>query len=100
MALLFSYGTLQDPQIQQKHLGRSLKSTPDSIRGFKLADVLSDGAVYPILIPTKNNTPTIKGVVFVVTQAELEAFDLYEGSEYQRSLQVLESGQTAWVYHQ
>ncbi|MEK6848833.1 MAG: gamma-glutamylcyclotransferase family protein [Nanoarchaeota archaeon] len=32
---LFSYGTLQNPEVQIKVVGRALKSTPDILNGFK-----------------------------------------------------------------
>jgi gamma-glutamylcyclotransferase (GGCT)/AIG2-like uncharacterized protein YtfP len=100
MEKIFSYGTLQDPQIQQKLLQRTLESTPDSIQGFTLSEVYSTDGMYPILIPEAESTTLIQGAVLSITTDELVAFDEYEGQEYQRSLLTLQSGNQAWVYHQ
>jgi hypothetical protein len=40
----------------------------------------------------------VTGVVFLLTAEELEATDLYEGSDYGRAELTLESGRRALVY--
>lgn len=100
MEYVLSYGTLQDPKVQEKLIGRVLKSTADSLTGFDQAEITIDKTIYSILIPNGKNTLIIKGEVLEITADELVAFDEYEGKEYQRSLLALESGNKAWVYHQ
>lgn len=100
MPQLFSYGTIQDPMIQQKIIGRTLEASPDKVSGFKLSNISIDQKRYPILIPDATATDSIKGSVYKISESELKAFDDYEGPDYQKSLLPLESGMMAWVYHQ
>ncbi len=105
--LLFSYGTLQDPTVQQANFDRRLKETADHLTGFVLGEIeITDPEViaerglthYPVLRPGGDPADRIDGTVFRITEAELAAADLYEGGDYRRIEVPLGSGLTAWVY--
>jgi gamma-glutamylcyclotransferase (GGCT)/AIG2-like uncharacterized protein YtfP len=107
MPLLFSYGTLRDPAVQQANFGRLLPGRQDALVGYTIRlleitdpDVLalSGARHHPIVVPTGDATDHVPGTVFDVTEAELVAADEYEVSDYQRLLLPLASGDRAWVY--
>jgi AIG2-like family. len=107
MPLLFSYGTLQQPNVQLATFGRQLSGTPDSLVGYEQSMVAIDD---PEVVRTSGKThhPIVKyageagarvsGTVFEITAQELEQADRYEVSAYKRVAAPLSSGRTAWVY--
>ena len=104
---LFSYGTLQLREVQLATYGRELEGQPDTLAGHRLeplaigdADVvgLSGKAVHDIARRTGNPGDRIDGVVFMLTEAEIEATDGYEVEPYRRIEVALDSGRMAWVY--
>ena len=104
---LFSYGTLQLPEVQRATYGRLLEGRPDVLAGYRMeplvissADVvaLSGQEVHTIACRTGDPADLIPGVVFFLTAAEIEATDLYETDAYDRVEAVLESGRRAFVY--
>lgn len=104
---LFSYGTLQLPEVQRATYGRLLEGRPDALIGYALATVaitdpevarVSGAAVHTIARRTGNATNRVPGVVFGLTPAELEATDAYETDAYARVQVVLASGAIAFVY--
>lgn len=107
MPSLFSYGTLQQPEVQRANYGRLLEGDPDSLAGFRLAPLtitdphvvqLSGKAVHTIARATGDPADRIAGAVFQVSEAELAATDAYEVDVYARLEAALESGRVAWVY--
>ena len=107
MPLLFSYGTLQLPEVQQATYGRLLEGTPDVLTGYRLADLivsdprvvnLSGKAVHRIARHTGNPADRISGVCFEISDSELAASDRYEVDAYGRAEVELESGARAFVY--
>jgi gamma-glutamylcyclotransferase (GGCT)/AIG2-like uncharacterized protein YtfP len=105
--LLFSYGTLQQPEVQRATFGRELTGRPDAIVGYGLEYVtITDPHVlatsgsdrHPILRPTDRADAHVDGTVFAVSEAELAAADDYEVDDYQRISVPLRSGAAAWVY--
>jgi hypothetical protein len=105
--LLFSYGTLQMPQVQRATYGRLLEGRADVMIGYRLAPLtitdakvvaLSGAPVHMIACRTSDPADRIAGVVYTITAAELEATDDYEGDAYARIEVGLESGATAFVY--
>ncbi|MGX1931339.1 gamma-glutamylcyclotransferase family protein [Flagellimonas sp. 2504JD4-2] len=97
MEYLFTYGTLQDIQVQQYIFQRKLKGQPDSLRGFKRMDNAVYGR-YPLVVRTNNPQNTVEGQVYEVSMEELSKADIYETSAYSRIKLTLESGIEAWVY--
>jgi len=94
---LFTYGTLQDQQVQQYVFGRELKGSRDELSGFTVVE----DAVYdrfPLVLPTGNPKDFVAGIAYEVTQDDLFRCDAYETSAYCRKLFTLRSGMKAWVY--
>jgi len=107
MPILFSYGTLQEEQVQRSLFGRTLVGRKDSLVGYeramaRVADPefarTSGKTHHAILRPAGSETATVEGTAFEVTAAELEHADKYEPVEYRRVLARLASGGDAWVY--
>lgn len=105
--LLFSYGTLQQRDVQIASFGRELAGRADRLVGYELAMVeitdphvlaVSGSAEHPIVRATGDASDTVDGMVFELTEAELAAADEYEVNEYERVRAPLASGGSAWVY--
>ena len=105
--LLFSYGTLQDPQVQEVNFGRRLDGSVDALPGYDRTmveitdpEVIAESGLshHPIVRPSIDGSGRIQGMVFRITEAELRAADDYEVDDYHRIRVTLESGQDAWVY--
>lgn len=97
MKYLFSYGTLQEKDIQLQLFERELKGLPDTVSGYTLSEIKAYGE-YPVLEETKNPLHRITGVVFEISEQELRLADDYEGEAYKRKEIELESGKRAWLY--
>ncbi len=94
--MLFVYGTLLDPCIQQKVIGRIVKGKADLLQGYhKKMKRFSDG-VFPVI--TSDPDGIVEGCVIELTSDELSRCDKYEGSEYHRIKISLRSGIEAWTY--
>jgi hypothetical protein len=107
MPYLFSYGTLQQEEVQLSTFGRKLTGAPDSLVGFILAEVkIEDSDVvstsgkkfHPIARNTGAFNHRVPGTIFEVTEKELKHSDAYEVDAYKRVETVLASGKSAWVY--
>jgi gamma-glutamylcyclotransferase (GGCT)/AIG2-like uncharacterized protein YtfP len=105
--LLFSYGTLRQPEVQRTTFGRELSGRPDAILGYELDHVtITDPHViatsgsdrHPILRPTDRPDAAVEGMVFAISDADLAAADDYEVGDYRRVAVPLRSGEQAWVY--
>ena len=104
---LFSYGTLQQPEVQLATYGRRLEGEPDALPGYRLESVVIDDphvvgvsgkAVHTIALPSGNAADRVPGIVFLLTGEELKATDAYETDAYTRIEVTLASGRAAWVY--
>lgn len=107
MPALFSYGTLQQREVQLGNYGRELNGQPDTLAGYRLDDItiddpqvveLSGKSVHRIAIATGRADDRVSGTLFELTDAELEATDGYEIPAYSRIEVTLASGRTCWVY--
>lgn len=108
MPLLFSYGTLQEPNVQLSTFGRLLEGQRDELPGFeptlvKIEDpeeaAASGRTHYDNVRFNGRNDSRISGTVFEVTEAELAAADEYEQlAAYKRIEATLVSGKRAWLY--
>ena len=105
--LLFSYGTLRQPDVQRATFGREIDGTPDAIVGYDLDYVtITDPHViatsgsdrHPILKPTDRADAAVEGMVFAISEADLAAADEYEVDDYRRITVPLRSGGEAWAY--
>lgn len=107
MENLFSYGTLQQTEVQLATFGRTLDGVVDQLVGYVLGEVeITDEAVvalsgkrfHPMLRHTGNPADTVMGMVFRITADELAQADSYEVAAYRRVLGNMQSGGQAWIY--
>ncbi len=102
MEKLFTYGTLQDKEIQEKIFGRVLNGTSETLIGYAVKEIQIEEEFglmqYPIITETNNPEDTINGIVFEITANDLRQADLYEGFHYKRIEVHLQSSEKAWVY--
>lgn len=107
MERLFSYGTLQQENVQLATFGRRLSGAPDALVGFKQdlveitdPDVLAKSGerFHPIVARSGDHADRVPGTVFEISAEELAAADAYEVSDYERVSAQLASGGSAWVY--
>lgn len=107
MELLFSYGTLQQDNVQLASFGRLLKGERDILPGYTISEIeifdenvvkASGKKFHPILKETQKDNDEVLGTVFVITPEELAQADAYEVDAYTRILAKLKSGKNAWIY--
>lgn len=108
MPRLFSYGSLQQEEVQVATFGRKLDGEPDLLIGYEPSLVkIVDPAVAERLKkthhdnarPTGDDWSSIQGTAFEVTDAELAHADAFERQyNYARVTVTLASGNDAWVY--
>ncbi|MFD1627853.1 gamma-glutamylcyclotransferase family protein [Azospirillum griseum] len=107
MPLLFSYGTLQQEDVQRATFGRLLQGQPDQLVGYGRTMVpIDDPEVvktsgkthHPIIAFSGNDADRVDGTVFEITDAELAQADAYEVAAYKRVAADTAAGQTVWVY--
>ena len=94
---VFTYGTLQDKEVQLGVFSRVLSGTPDTLSTYRIAAQKVAGR-YPTLEHTQNQKDKIKGMTYTLSPEELEKADAYEGAAYERIEITLVSGKKAWVY--
>ncbi|MDR9468590.1 gamma-glutamylcyclotransferase family protein [Marinospirillum sp.] len=107
MPLLFSYGTLQQKEVQLANFGRELSGVKDTLQGYTVGEMVitdervlreSGKAIHPILRFTGDLAEEVRGTVFELTEAELAQADDYEVDDYVRTLARLKSGTECWIY--
>ncbi|MGH7494988.1 MAG: gamma-glutamylcyclotransferase family protein [bacterium] len=108
MPLLFSYGTLQQENVQLSTFGRLLQGHRDELLGFeqsfvKIEDshvVAASGRTHHANVTFNGrNDSRVSGTLFEITDTELAAADQYEQlAAYKRIAATLASGKQAWVY--
>jgi len=108
MPLLFSYGTLQQDNVQLATFGRLLRGDRDELVGFDQGLVrIEDASVvstsgkthHPTVIFNGRTERRVGGTAFEITDAELASADHYERlGGYKRIAVVLGSGRQAWLY--
>ena len=104
---LFSYGTLQQADVQRATFGRLLEGRRDALPGWATAlveirdpDVVAKSGKthHPIVRPSDDPQAVVEGHAFRITAAELAAADAYEVDDYKRVAVRLKSGLEAFVY--
>ncbi len=104
---LFSYGTLQQADVQQATFGRLLDGRRDTLPAYgrSLVEIRDPQVVatsgkthHPIVRWTGNPADVIEGHVFKITPDELARADAYEVADYKRVSVRLGSGLQAFVY--
>ena len=107
MPHLFSYGTLQQGNVQQATFGRLLTGRADVLPGYaREMHAIDDPEVvatsgkthHPIVRPSGNASDRVAGTVFEISDAELAQADAYQVADYRRVAVALASGLQAWVY--
>jgi len=108
MPLLFSYGTLQLPEIQLATFGRPLSGSKDALVGYEPSlGRIADPAIAERLQKTHHNNVVpspdvncrVDGTAFEVSDAELLEADVYEAEfDYKRIVVKLGSGRESWLY--
>jgi gamma-glutamylcyclotransferase (GGCT)/AIG2-like uncharacterized protein YtfP len=107
MPKLFSYGTLQQEDVQRATFGRRLTGASDALVGFSQSMMAIDDPEvvrtsgkthHPIVAYTGKREDRVAGAVFEITEAELAHADAYEVAAYVRVKAPLASGAEAWVY--
>ena len=107
MKNLFSYGTLQREKVQVETFGRKLSGNKDTLSGYVLAEIKitdesvlakSETSFHPILRYTGDFSDQVEGIIFQISDDELEQADDYEVDAYKRIEAKFQSGLKAWVY--
>jgi gamma-glutamylcyclotransferase (GGCT)/AIG2-like uncharacterized protein YtfP len=108
MPLLFSYGTLQQEEVQVSTFGRKLAGEKDLLIGYEPSLVkIDDPATAERLKKTHHDNvkntgddwSSVQGTVFDVSDDELAQADAHEAQYNYRRIKVgLASGKEAWVY--
>ncbi len=104
--LLFSYGTLQLPDVQLATFGRSLEGRPEMLLGYSMTMIRihdedfasTSGELHRIIQFTGVDSDRVAGTLLILTRSEIEEADAYEPAEYKRALVQTQSGVTAWAY--
>ena len=97
MPLIFSYGTLQDDDVQRSTFGREVNGHRDALPHYERVPVTIDGEQYWDV--KERDGSRVDGVVLEITDQELAKCDAYEAQyAYERVAVTLASGKTAWVY--
>lgn len=105
---LFSYGTLQQEDVQIANFGRRLEGQPDVLWGYQLimtevrdqTFAAANGALQRTVKFTGAASDFVEGMVFILNRKELEQADSYEPIDFERVRVELKSGLHAWVYLQ
>ncbi len=107
MPWLFSYGTLQQRDVQLANFGRTLRGFDDAlprfaIEPYRIQDVrviaTSGKEWHTMAVFNGDDASRIPGKVFEITDAELTHADAYEVAAYRRLPCTLLSGRRAWAY--
>ncbi len=107
MPLLFSYGTLQQDDVQRSTFGRPLSGRADVLPGYsqELVEIddrqvvaTSGKTHHPIVRHSGRDADRVAGTVFEISADELAQADRYEVAAYRRVAVTLGSGLAAWVY--
>jgi gamma-glutamylcyclotransferase (GGCT)/AIG2-like uncharacterized protein YtfP len=108
MPQLFSYGSLQESDVQLATFGRLLSGQRDELLGAEASTVKIEnpeivaalGRTHHANVTLASETDTrVPGTVFEISDSELKRVDAYETAySYRRVLGRLASGKEAWVY--
>jgi len=108
MPLLFSYGTLQEPDVQVSMFGRTLRGTRDDLVAYDLQShtvrdaafvKLTGKSVHANAVYSGRDESRVGGTAFEVSEDELSQCDEYERpAGYARVAATLASGRETWVY--
>ena len=99
MPLLFSYGTLQQEDVQMATFGRRLTGIRDELPGFEQTVATVGTRQHANVTFNGNDESRVAGTAFEVSDADVARADEFEAPfSYERISAVLASGRRAWVY--
>jgi gamma-glutamylcyclotransferase (GGCT)/AIG2-like uncharacterized protein YtfP len=102
MENLFAYGSLREEEVQENIFGRILFGTPDKLIGYtqKTIEIEEEFGLtpYPIVVATDNPEDSIEGIIYKLSERELQLSDTYEGVHYKRIEVKLHSNEVVWLY--
>jgi hypothetical protein len=102
MPLFFSYGTLQDAEVQLALFGRRLTGRSAFLPGYEQVLIIvkdpafkrvSGNTHHAILRSAAGEATPIAGTIMEVTCSELDRPNEYESAEYRRVMASLSSGE-------
>lgn len=105
--LLFSYGTLQQENVQIATFGRLLSGRSTKIFGYKLEeieisdfDVISKSGknIHKIMVSSNKKEDFVSGTIYEITKSELRIADNYEVDDYKRVQLKFENDENVWAY--
>ena len=106
MEHLFSYGTLQQPEVRLATFGRLLDSRPDRLPGYRLGllaiddaqVVATSGKTHHPIAARGDAADGVPGAVLAMSLEQLRQADGYEVADYRRERVTIASGLQAWAY--
>jgi hypothetical protein len=102
MPFLFSYGTLQQEEVQLALFGRLLRGEPDELVGFDQSlielEEAGEKAIHAIVTHNGRRDSRVPGTLLELSDSEIARADAYEPPEYARVSVTLASGKQGWVY--
>jgi gamma-glutamylcyclotransferase (GGCT)/AIG2-like uncharacterized protein YtfP len=93
---LFVYGSLREPAVQMRIIGRTIEGTPDVLEGYTHKWVQFPEGEFPMIVPEPGSE--VDGLILDVTADEMPLLDCYETDAYRRIRVTLKSGIETWVY--
>jgi len=105
--LLFSYGTLRLPAVQEATFGRTMPMRAATLPGYVLDTLaitdphvvaVSGSAEHPFARRTGAESDVVAGAVLELDDDELARADEYEVDDYTRVAVTLGTGEIAWLY--
>ncbi len=93
---LFVYGSLRDPAVQIRVIGRVIEGVPDTLQDYGKKDIHFPEGTFPMIYPDTGHI--VDGLILDVTPDEIPRLDHYETDAYRRIRVTLQSGIEAWVY--
>lgn len=95
--ILFSYGTLQNKNIQEREFGQTFKKLgSDSVVGFGLKSIKIESEFYPIA--TYKKSSNIPGSILEIPDILVYKVDMYEGHGYKRIMVKTSGGISCYMY--
>ncbi|MDD5197435.1 MAG: gamma-glutamylcyclotransferase [Candidatus Gracilibacteria bacterium] len=94
--LLFVYGTLKNPEIQQEIIGKNPIMELDILENHTIVQYAFSDGIYPIAVEAMDKN--IEGFILFVSLLDFIVLDEYEGSGYKRVKILLKSRREAWIY--
>ena len=96
MEYLFSYGTLQNSDVQIELFGCEVNFAMDVMTGYEVRTITLGNGTHKLAVEHAGGQ--ISGILLELTAEQIAICDEYEPEEYERVSVGLLSGKTAWAY--